>query len=397
MSFGTERYPEKVARRLRAVNLVSWIASFVTFCWLIQNVLDPTEKLLKLAPLNVLAAPLFAAIPLLHFFGPLAAASALNIAFYAYCFTMVMMLGTGSGVQLYFVVAAALTVLYFGIEQIFLSLGFGVVAAFLMAALNFLAPYDTGLQSPLWRTVAVVSNGFISCGVVILVVYYVLREMARAEETAEREYRRSETLLANILPTAIAARLKNRVETIIADKYEDASILFADMAGFTARASDTDPDDLVQFLNRVFTEFDQLVEQHGLEKIKTTGDAYVVVSGLPVPRPDQVDALACLALDMRRASQDFHDPHGRKVPMRIGMSCGPVVAGVVGKRKFFYDVWGDAVNVAARMETTDDEGKIQVSQEAYERLKEHFVLEERGWVDVKGKGMMHTWFLVAHK
>ena len=379
------------------MNLVSWIASGVTFCWLFQNVLDPTEQLFKVAPLNAVASPLFAAIPLLHFFGPLAAATVLNIVFYAYCFVMVMMLGTGSGVQLFFVAAAALTVLYFGIEHIFLSIAFGAMAALLMAALDFLAPYDTGLQSAAWRTAALISNASISCGVVILVVYYALREAARAEETAEREYQRSEGLLANILPAAIAARLKNRAETVIADKYEDASILFADMAGYTARASDTRPDDLVRFLNRVFTEFDGLVERHGLEKIKTTGDAYIVVSGLPAPRPDQADALACLALDMRSASQDLHDPHGRKVPIRIGMSCGPIVAGVVGKRKFFYDVWGDTVNVAARMETTGAEGKIQVSPEAYERLKEHFVLEERGWVNVKGKGRMHTWFLVAHK
>ena len=164
-------------------------------------------------------------------------------------------------------------------------------------------------------------------------------------------------MLANILPAAVASRLKTRSEAVIADRYEDAFILFADMVGYTARASETRPDDLVRFLNRVFTELDDLVEARGLEKIKTTGDAYVVVSGLPEPRPDQGEALACLALEMRRASESWHDPHGRSVPIRIGISCGPVVAGVVGKRKFFYDVWGDAVNVAARMEATGAEGK----------------------------------------
>jgi adenylate cyclase len=246
------------------------------------------------------------------------------------------------------------------------------------------------------QAAALISNVFISCGMVILIVYYAFREMTRAQETAEREYQRSESLLANMLPAAVAGRLKNRAETVIADKYDDASILFADMAGYTARASDTRPDDLVAFLNQVFTEFDRLVEQHGLEKIKTTGDAYVVVSGLPTPRPDQAEALACLALDLRSASEDLHDPYGRKVPIRMGMSCGPVVAGV-GRRKFFYDVWGDAVNVASRMETTGAEGKIQVSHEAYERLKEQFMLEERGWVDIKGTGQMRTRFLVARK
>src|SRR5262245_58311479 len=169
------------------------------------------------------------------------------------------------------------------------------------------------------------------------------------------------------------------------------------MACFTALASDTATPDLVQFLNRVFTRFDRLVESHRLEKIKTTGDSYMVVSGVPVPRSDHTQALAQLALDMRDAVSDLRDPHGRDVPIRIGLAAGPVVAGVVGARKFFYDVWGDAVNVAARMETTDVEGRIQVPQDVYERLNHAFLFEERGDVDVKGKGVMHTWYLVGRR
>ncbi len=229
----------------------------------------------------------------------------------------------------------------------------------------------------------------------MVIVVYALREAARAEAAAEHEYERSESLLVNILPATIADRLKSRPETVIADKFEAASILFADMAGFTARASETAPDDLVHFLNRVFTDFDRLVERHGLEKIKTTGDAYMVVSGVPVSRPDHAQALARLALEMRDVAMDLRDPHGRVVPIRIGISSGPVVAGVVGTRKFFYDVWGDAVNVASRMELTGAVGKIHVSQETYERLKEDFVLEDCGEIEVRGKGRMRTWFLVS--
>ena len=183
--------------------------------------------------------------------------------------------------------------------------------------------------------------------------------------------------------------------TLIADRYDEASILFADMAGFTASASDTAPDDLVQFLNRVFCDFDRLVERHGLEKIKTTGDSYMVVSGVPVLRPDHAAALARLALEMREAAADLRDPHGRSVPIRIGISSGPVVAGVVGTRKFFYDVWGDAVNVAARMETTGVAGKIQVSQETYERLKDEFVLEARGRSRSKARAACRPGCLLA--
>ena len=182
---------------------------------------------------------------------------------------------------------------------------------------------------------------------------------------------------------------------MIADRYEDASILFADIAGFTERASETAPCDLVAFLDQLYTEFDLLVDRHGLEKVKTTGDSYMVVSGVPEPRHDHLQALAALALDMAAAVANLRDPEGHPVPMRIGMAAGPVVAGVVGSRRFFYDVWGDAVNVASRMETTDQAGRIQVPDAVYERLKDDFLLEERGDIAVKGKGMMHTWYLVA--
>jgi adenylate cyclase len=153
----------------------------------------------------------------------------------------------------------------------------------------------------------------------------------------------------------------------------------------------------VRFLDRLYTDLDALVDRHGLEKVKTSGDSYMVVSGVPQPRQDHVEALACLALDMAEAVADLKDPQGREVPLRIGLAAGPVVAGVVGARKFFYDVWGDAVNVASRMETTDVEGRIQVPQNVYERLNHAFVLEERGTVDVKGKGAMHTWYLVGRR
>jgi adenylate cyclase len=232
---------------------------------------------------------------------------------------------------------------------------------------------------------------------VVAVVWYALREIRRARRAMESEYDRSETLLTNILPATIAQRLKDPSRNIIADKYDDASILFADIAGYTKRASDTTPSDLVRFLDRLYTDLDALVDRHGLEKIKTSGDSYMVVSGVPEPRDDHIEALACLALDMADAVADLKDPQGREVPIRIGLAAGPVVAGVVGARKFFYDVWGDAVNVAARMETTDVEGRIQVPDDVYERLNHAFELEERGNIDIKGKGVMHTWYLVGRR
>jgi adenylate cyclase len=140
-----------------------------------------------------------------------------------------------------------------------------------------------------------------------------------------------------------------------------------------------------------------LVDRHGLEKVKTSGDSYMVVSGVPEPRSDHLEALASLALDMAEAVSGLTDPQGRDVPLRIGVASGPVVAGVVGARKFFYDVWGDAVNVAARMESTDVEGRIQVPDNVYQLLSERFEFEERGEIEVKGKGLMHTWYLIGRR
>ena len=169
------------------------------------------------------------------------------------------------------------------------------------------------------------------------------------------------------------------------------------MAGFTARASDTTPEDLVQFLNNVYTKIDGLVERHGLEKIKTTGDAYMVVSGVPNRLSDHAGALADLALEIRDALAGLVDPKGRPVPVRVGIASGPVVAGVVGTRKFFYDVWGDAVNTASRMESTGEAGQIQVAPTTHELIAASFELEERGVIDVRGKGQMRTWFLIGRK
>ena len=305
------------------------------------------------------------------------------------------MIGTGTGMQSYYLVAAALVVLYVGTERIILASALVAGATALVIALQVLVPHNTGLQSDATLFGNFIVTTIACCGILFMIVFYALREAARAEAAAEQEYQRSETLLTNMLPAAIAGRLKSRTDQVIADKFDEASILFADMAGFTARTSDTTPEDLVQFLNRVFSDFDRLVEKHGLEKIKTTGDAYMVVSGVPARRTDHAQTLARLALDMRDLALDLRDPHGRRVPIRFGIASGPVVAGVVGTRKFFYDVWGDAVNVASRMESTGEHGKIQVSQDIHERLKEEFVLEKRGLIDVKGKGQMSTWFLVS--
>jgi adenylate cyclase len=355
------------------------------------------QDVLWIAMVNLASGVIFLLIPLLYRFGELVAPLVFFFVAFASITVVCWHLGTGSGLPFYYLVAATIMVLILGIDHILLASVLAALGAAMVIALELLVPYNTGVQ-PDWAFRSGFILSVISAWVmVVAVVWYALRETRRARLAMEAEYERSERLLTNILPATIAQRLKDPSRNIIADKYDDASILFADIAGYTKRASDTTPSDLVRFLDRLYTDLDALVDRHGLEKVKTSGDSYMVVSGVPEPRDDHIEALACLALDMADAVADLRDPQGRAVPLRIGLAAGPVVAGVVGARKFFYDVWGDAVNVAARMETTDVEGRIQVPQEVYERLNHKFLLEERGKVDVKGKGVMHTWYLVGRR
>jgi adenylate cyclase len=209
---------------------------------------------------------------------------------------------------------------------------------------------------------------------------------------AERE--RSERLLLNVLPAPIAARLKQG-EEVIADGFPEVTVLFADLVDFTRRSQDTTPERVVRVLDELFTALDRLAERHGLEKIKTVGDAYMAVGGLPQPRPDHAEAVADMALAVREEVPRHLDPGGRPLQVRIGIDTGPVVAGVIGRRKFSYDLWGDTVNVASRMESNGVPGCIQVTDRAYRRLRDRYRFERRGPVEIKGKGELVTWFLVG--
>ncbi len=230
-------------------------------------------------------------------------------------------------------------------------------------------------------------------------VVWVVRDITarkQAEQQLQLEKEKSEQLLLNILPEVIADRLKQDSRAI-ADSFADATILFADIVGFTTLSNNISPRDLVGLLNRIFSGFDDLCERYCLEKIKTIGDAYLVVGGLPNPRGDHVEAIADMALAIQASMDGFHTYEGRPVSMRMGINTGTVIAGVIGKKKFIYDLWGDAVNVASRMESQGEPGKIQVTQAVYDRLKDHYYLEERGVISVKGKGAMTTYWLVGKK
>jgi class 3 adenylate cyclase len=220
------------------------------------------------------------------------------------------------------------------------------------------------------------------------------RNLEGAREKAEGLRRRSDRLLLNILPPVVAERLKD-APGIIADSHREVTILFADICNFTAMSRTLSPTRLVGVLDVIFSAFDLLAEKHGVEKIKTIGDAYMLAAGMPIYRPDHCEAVAEIALEMLEESKNLSDKLGIDLQLRIGVNTGPVVAGVIGTKKFIYDLWGDAVNTASRMESHGVPGSIQVAEATYEILKDKYAFEERGVIDVKGKGPMKAWLLKA--
>ena len=243
-------------------------------------------------------------------------------------------------------------------------------------------------ELPRWFSTTMVALNVVVGGAV---VFLLLAVFARQRQDAQD---RAETLLLNILPRSIADKLKDNPQTI-ADSFTSASILFADVADFTPMAERVAPVHLVEMLDQLFGHFDSLAERYDVEKIKTLGDCYMAASGIPSPRPDHAHCLAMMALDMLDAVRDQGEVGALGFELRIGINSGPVVAGVIGRKRFLYDLWGDAVNTAGRMQTESAPGRIQITRTTYELLKDEFVCEPRGTVAVKGKGEMETWYLVG--
>jgi adenylate cyclase len=231
----------------------------------------------------------------------------------------------------------------------------------------------------------------LNIGAVAFFAFLLLATFARQRQDAQE---RADDLLLNILPASVAERLKAD-RSQIAEHHDDVSVLFADVVDFTPMAAELAPAEVVGLLDGLFTDFDELADRYGVEKIKTVGDAYMVAAGVPSPRADHAPVMAQLALEMCSLAANHDRNDGTAVRLRIGIASGPVVAGVIGRRKFIYDLWGDTVNVASRMESHGTPGRIQVAETTYELIKDAFVLEPRGMVEIKGRGAIPTWYLVG--
>ena len=307
----------------------------------------------------------------------------------------VLVTGDVYRVHLFFLLHAVLPFLLFGSRRERLMLAMSALA---VAELTAIVAYSEhipqlGPAIPLERVQILrpimLAGVFATLGVC---AYYARNATLIAEAALDRAHQRSEELLLNILPPSIAGRLKASGGTI-ADGFGDVSVLFADIVGFTTMSASMAPERVVALLNDLFCTFDDLAGHLGLEKIKTIGDCYMVASGLPEPRRDHAEAIAEMALEMLRVVRELAATSGHPLAVRIGIHSGPVVAGVIGKRKFIYDLWGDTVNTASRMESTGLPGEIQTTAAARELLAVKYRFRARGPIEVKGKGVMETWLL----
>jgi guanylate cyclase len=248
---------------------------------------------------------------------------------------------------------------------------------------------------PEWFTTTMLALNITVGGAIVFTLLAVFAKQRRDALAALRlEQAKAENLLLNILPRSIADRLKDDTQTI-ADQFDSASILFADVVDFTPWAERRPAAEVVGFLDDLFSHFDTLADRYGLEKIKTIGDSYMVAAGVPTPRPDHARALTLMALDMLAAMRSSDDVGHERLELRIGINSGPVVAGVIGRKRFLYDLWGDAVNTASRMESHGTPGRIQVTRATYELLRDEFVCEPRGAIPVKGKGEVEVWHVLG--
>jgi guanylate cyclase len=260
---------------------------------------------------------------------------------------------------------------------------------------EMLGPISPGIPR-LFDTTMLALNITVGGAIVFTLLAVFAQERRDALAALRVEQAKSEGLLLNILPRSIADRLKASTQPI-ADQMSSASILFADVVDFTPLAERLPPDEVVGILDHLFSHFDGLVERYGLEKIKTIGDSYMAAAGVPTPRPDHARALALMALDMLETMHDNDHIGHLGLELRVGINSGPVVAGIIGRKRFSYDLWGDAVNTASRMESQGTPGRIQITRATYELLGDDFICELRGSIPVKGKGDVETWYLTGRR
>lgn len=400
VSFGTRGYDQQTRRRLRLINSLVLISiGMILGLFLVVSVffLLSGKSPFSIGNLaNLVACILLAVALFLHRFSDIAAPVYLVLLTVFFNTVHGFNQGASQGSHIVLLLALACVPFLFDPRQRILSfLSMSIIAAAYFYVDYFAPAIGANIEGRSETTIMTIR--YLQLLMVILAIYFIVRHSVVVAENAlnalQKEQDRSEFLLRNILPESVALRLKSEPDTLIADRHSDVVVIFVDIVGFTPRASQLSADDLVQFLNKVFSEFDALVEEHGLEKIKTIGDAYMVVAGMPDRLQDSVGCAAEFALAVIEKTQELSKALDEKIQVRIGMQSGDVVAGVIGTKKFAYDVWGDTVNTASRMESSGAPNRIQVTETVKIALDSRYKFAERGDIDIKGKGPMKLFFL----
>ncbi|WP_226688836.1 adenylate/guanylate cyclase domain-containing protein [Ruegeria arenilitoris] len=381
------------AKHTRAANIVALLGFMANAIWTVANVFVG-ERFVTVE--NAIVSVLFLlALLLLRRNRHGAAALLISTVFLLHMLFVALTFGYASGAHQFFLLGTVIPYLVFPRSARHAANSFAA-----LSGLAYLA--CTALRDQLPGTIVVGSEtgmAILNAALLLLILAattaFFVTEMRKSDDALEAEHARSEDLLYNLLPTEIAGRLKDAPDQIIADSLDHIAILYADIVGFTQCSARMAPTDLVSFLNRIFSTFDHLAAKHKLEKIKTIGDAYMVAAGTPSPVGDPVQCIAEMALDMQAAVQDMSPEFTDGLQLRIGLHAGPAIAGVIGTKKLFYDVWGETVNIASRMESHGEPGRIQLTGLAHEELKTEYTFEERGTIEVKGMGEVKTWWLTG--
>jgi adenylate cyclase len=395
LSVGIVTSNPQLAQRQRSVNVACYAAAVSCASYLIITSFYDFGALLPLNAYNAMMIVMGAILPRWHRLGADVVGLTLIALISLGQMYIIWMLGINSDLHIFYTLAGA-TLFFFGIEgwKLFLAV-FVYVAALMLFALNF-APIDGLLMPDDGRLRDLISSHTIMSVMAInaALIFYALTLVRRAEIELEQQHERSQALIATVMPAAIAARLTSS-EDRVADRIENLTVLFADLAGFTAAAQDLPPEEIVGFLDSVVCAFDELAGQYGVEKIKTVGDCYMAAAGFDGYAIEGAVAIGRFARAMIAVNSTQPKLGDQKLDLRVGVHCGPATAGVIGDTRFSYDIWGAAVNAASRMQSQGEPGRIQVSEAFRTLAKGHFEFVERGVTEVRGIGLTRTYFLVG--
>jgi adenylate cyclase len=387
---GTERYPAKTRRRLRNLNVAAYTIAVSCLLFAFTYALEDAELYRSAVAVNLAMMAAMLVVPVMNRFHDVGGPMFMAFALLGGLFLIVAMVGRESGIQINFVAASVLA--FLGLELRRLHYIAGIIAVgialHIAAWLFFRQGVVDGEVSEAFLLRLYITTVVTISIIVAVVVYY-------AFWTAEQAEAETEMLLHRILPVPVADRLKAQPDELISDSFPEAAVLFSDLVGFVPIARSLGAARTVEMLNRLVHRFDRLAAHHGVEKIKTIGDAYMAATIREEAGEGKAAPLARMALAMQAAADATGEEFGTTLRLRIGIAFGPVMAGVIGAQRFTYDIWGDAVNLAARLESAGEPGRVHVSAAFRDALADAFDFEQRGGIEIKGVGSVETWFLVA--